>query len=198
MPLNTGHGHPPASNADGNSVPVPSPFKPVCVDLWWAVPGLLAGTSMPYVHPFRYDVETAALTDFDDELPVLWHSGIRAVVGLLNIPSAPETFRSAGFDYCWLPIVDGGIPTREQFEEFLRFMHKQAASRNPVVAHCVAGLGRTGVLLAAYLVTQGQDPQTAVLAVRSVRPGAVETRRQVEFLFEVESWRNAGELPSAI
>lgn len=198
MPLNTGHGRTPASNADGDSVPAPTPFKPVCIDLWWAVPGLLAGTSMPYVHPFRYDVETAALTDFDDELPVFWHSGIRAVVGLLNIPSAPETYRSAGFDYCWLPIVDGGIPTRAQFEEFLRFMQIQAAARHAVAAHCVAGLGRTGVLLAAFLVAQGQDPQSAVLAVRSVRPGAVETRRQVEFLFEVDRWRDAGELPPLI
>ncbi|WP_050026746.1 dual specificity protein phosphatase family protein [Verrucomicrobium sp. BvORR034] len=196
MPLNTGHGRSPATHANGDSLPAPAPFKPVCIDLWWAVPDLLAGMSMPYVHPFRYDVETAALTDFDDELPVLWHSGIRAIVGLLNIPGAPETFRSAGFDYCWLPIVDGGIPTREQFDEFLRFMRRQAASRHLVAAHCVAGLGRTGVLLAAYLVAQGQAPQSAVLAVRSVRPGAVETRRQVEFLFEVETWRDAGELPS--
>lgn len=193
MPLNTGHGRPLAPNTNG--APLPAPFKPVCIDLWWAVPDLLAGMSMPYVHPFRYDVETAALTDFDDELPVLWHSGIRAIVGLLNNPSAPETFRSAGFDYCWLPIVDGGIPTREQFDEFLRFMRRQAAARHLVAAHCVAGLGRTGVLLAAYLVAQGQAPQSAVLAVRSVRPGAVETRRQVEFLFEVETWRDAGELP---
>lgn len=172
----------------------PSPSRPVCVDLWWAVPDILAGSSMPYVHPLRYEAGAADLAEFEDELPVLWDAGIRGVIGLLNIPGAPGVYRSAGFDYCWLPMVDGGIPTRDQFTQFLDFMRQQVQSQLPVVAHCVAGLGRTGVLLAAYLVAQGQDPRPAVRQIRAVRPGAVETRRQLDFLYLVQQWRENGEL----
>ncbi|MEZ0390392.1 MAG: protein-tyrosine phosphatase family protein [Verrucomicrobium sp.] len=164
-----------------------------CVDLWWAVPGVLAGMSMPHVHPLRPEAGAVPIDTFDDELPVLWRVGIRGVVGLLNQPGAGPTFRAAGFDYCWLPITDGGVPTWEQFEEFLAFVKLQKATGHPVVAHCVAGLGRTGVLLAGYLVAEGSSPVEAVKQVREVRRGAVETRRQVDFLFEVEAWRASGQ-----
>jgi atypical dual specificity phosphatase len=48
----------------------------------------------------------------------------------------------------------------------------------PVAVHCASGLGRTGTLLAAFLVSQGATAEGAIERVRSVRPGSVETLEQ--------------------
>src|SRR6185437_4797303 len=61
-------------------------------DLWWVIPGVLAGTSMPFIHPARHDTPRAALDQFVDELPLLWKEGIRAVVSMLNNPGATRTY----------------------------------------------------------------------------------------------------------
>ena len=46
--------------------------------------------------------------------------------------------------------------------------------------HCGGGLGRTGTLLACYLVRQGLPAAEAIERVRAVRPGSVETRQQAQ------------------
>ena len=52
------------------------------------------------------------------------------------------------------------------------------AEGRPVVVHCRAGLGRTGTMLACYLVHRDSDPRVALAEVRTRRPGSVETWAQ--------------------
>ena len=151
-------------------------------DLWWVIPETLAGTSMPFVHPDRHETSGAALDAFNDELPALWQAGIRSVVCLLNMRSAEAAYVSAGFSFLCLPITDGLAPTKEQFQTFLDFTKQQNALGHGVAVHCVAGIGRTGTLLAGHLITAGMGADEAIARVRSLRPGAVETFAQMRFL----------------
>jgi hypothetical protein len=60
-------------------------------------------------------------------------------------------------------------------------------SKGRVAVHCHAGLGRTGALIACYLVYQKRvTADVAIGEVRSKRPGSVQTHGQVEVvkLFE--------------
>jgi hypothetical protein len=155
------------------------------LDIWWAIPGVLAGMSMPFIHPLRYETPGAALDAFPDELPALWEADIRAMVCLLNMPSAVDVYASAGVAFHLLPLADGTAPTFEQFQHFLAFVASQHALGHAVAVHCEAGIGRTGTLLAGFLIVSGSNLETAVTHVRSLRPGAIETNQQLQFLRSV-------------
>jgi hypothetical protein len=150
--------------------------------LWWVVPGVLAGMPMPYVHAERRLNGEGALNAYEDELPELYVAGIRAIVSLLNIPSDAAVFESAGFSFICLPVPDGGAPTLEQATEFVRFVDQQRAIGRAIAVHCEAGLGRTGTMLAAYLIAHGETAEKAIHRIREVERVAVETPRQLAFL----------------
>jgi hypothetical protein len=154
--------------------------------LWWVIPGVLAGMPMPFINPERRLNSGGALNAYDDELPELHSAGIRAVVGLLNIPSDAAVFEPAGFAFLCLPVPDGGPPTLEQATEFVRFVNEQRQLQRPVAVHCEAGLGRTGTMLAVYLIAQGDSAEAAIRRIREVEKGAVETSRQIQFLEQFE------------
>jgi len=136
--------------------------------LWWVIPEVLAGMPWPYVHRERRMNRGGALNAYPDKLPDLHAIGIRAVVSLLNIPSDAAVYESAGFAYLSLPIPDGGAPTLEQANKFVQFITAQRNANRPVVVHCEAGIGRTGTMLATYLISQGDDARTAITKVSAV------------------------------
>jgi atypical dual specificity phosphatase len=150
--------------------------------LWWVIPGVLAGMPMPFIHPERRMDGGGTLAAFEDELSDLHSAGVRGVVSLLNIPSDASVYESAGFSYLCLPVPDGGAPTFEQAEQFVRFVGEQRAAGRPVAVHCEAGLGRTGTLLATYLIAQGESAAAAIERVRAAEKVAVETPQQIRFL----------------
>ena len=150
--------------------------------LWWIIPNVLAGMPMPFIHPERRLNSGGALDEYEDELPELYSSGVRAVVSLLNIPSDATVFESAGFRFLCLPVPDGGTPTIEQAREFIRFVDQQRRVQSPVAVHCEAGLGRTGTMVAVYLISQGETAGAAIRRIREVEKVAVETPRQIQFL----------------
>jgi Polymorphic toxin system, DSP-PTPase phosphatase len=158
------------------------------LDLWWVEPGKLAGMPMPLIATARRENPTSPLNAYDDDLLLLDAVGIRAVVGMLNIPIDSVIYRSAGFAHHLMPIPDGGVPTREQFEEYLRFVRGQLQAGNPTAVHCAAGLGRTGTVLAGYLIAEGVPVERAISIIRAARPGAIETRQQIYFLQSLRDW----------
>jgi atypical dual specificity phosphatase len=150
--------------------------------LWWVIPGALAGMPMPFIHPERRLNMGGALKTYEDELPALHTAGVRAVASLLNIPSDAAVYESAGFAFKCLPVPDGGAPTPEQAQDFIAFVDRQLTDHRPVAVHCEAGLGRTGTMLATYLISQGDSPELAISRVRAAESSAVETPRQIQFL----------------
>ena len=152
--------------------------------IWWVIPGLLAGMPMPFLHPERRLNQGGALHEFNDDLPALYASGIRGITCLLNIATDAAIYSSAGFAFQCLPVPDGFPPSIEQAQMFIHFVNDHRARNQAVAVHCEAGLGRTGTMLALYLVAQGATPVEAISAVRRVEGSSIETARQVEFVHQ--------------
>jgi atypical dual specificity phosphatase len=150
--------------------------------LWWVIPEVLAGMPMPFIQIERRLNHGGPLDAFNDELHDLYAAGIRAVVSLLNIPSDKPVYESAGFAFLCLPVSDGAAPTIDQVREFTNFVDAQRAMNNPVAVHCEAGLGRTGTMIAAYLIAKGEPVMSAIARVRAAESKAIETVTQIQFL----------------
>jgi len=150
--------------------------------LWWLIPGVLAGMRLPFIHPQRFERRNLPLDSCEDDLPVLYAAGIRAVVSLLDTPSDVHVYSRTGFTFRCIPIHTGDAPSRAQTMQFVHFVNEQRAQSKPVAVHCQGGLGRTGTLMAAFLIAGGDDTVTAIVRVRDAESKAIETARQVEFL----------------
>lgn len=141
--------------------------------------------SMPFFHPERWAKSgDSPVQAYRDDLRVLADLNIRAVACLLNTPQAEAIYSAAGIGFLCLPIVDGSAPTVRQVRQFVQFVDEHQAHDEAVAVHCAAGLGRTGTMLAAYLIAKGSAAPSAIQTVRRVQSGTIETRRQVEFLHE--------------
>ena len=59
-----------------------------------------------------------------------------------------------------------------------------------VLVHCRGGLGRAGTIASRLLIELGMAPKTAIARVRAVRPGAIETCAQKEYVLAIASARD--------
>jgi atypical dual specificity phosphatase len=78
------------------------------------------------------------------------------------------------------PLEDMEPPTQDQLDRCVSAITKAMEKNMGVAVHCGAGLGRTGVVLAAWLVSRGLSATTAIAKVRRLRPHSIETDEQAE------------------
>ncbi len=121
-------------------------------------------------------------TEFDFES--IKQEGIDTIISLTGTPLNPQTVGRLGFEYMHSHI--SGAPTLDQLNEIIRFINEQNSSSRSVLVHCAEGMGRTGTVLAAYLVSHGFGADEAIRHVREKRPGSILTTEQETAIHEFQ------------
>lgn len=144
-------------------------------DLNWIVPGKLLALSDPQRRP---EVKASR---FSRLRKYFRQSGVKGVVRLnkddnmarYGLIYDARCFTANGFTHNDLYYEDGGIPTKAIIKKFTRVVDQCDGA---VAVHCRAGLGRTGTLIACYLIRQYRfSAAEAVGWLRICRPGSVST-----------------------
>lgn len=139
--------------------------------LWSVLPNKLYGMPVPE----------------EKDLKNLAQAGIKSIVCLLEDNSNIENYNKNGFKNLWLPVADDKAPTFEQVEKLVEFIDEQNKNNNPVAIHCQGGKGRTGTLIASYLIAKGASFDEAMEKIEANQPNAIKKDFQINFLKELSN-----------
>lgn len=138
----------------------------------WVVPDRLAASGQPARGRPLHEVEAYV---------ELWSLGVRAVLSLLEIPPPVGVIEEAGLKSLHFPVRDLRAPSDVAgFARVVDEMNELIKGGMPVLVHCYAGIGRTGMCLATWFARHGGlTPQQAAREVRRLRPMSIETAGQM-------------------
>ena len=100
-----------------------------------------------------------------------------------GVESLAAAVTAAGLTHRQDALLDQRAATSEQMDNIARWLDDALAAGGKVVLHCVAGLGRSGMVAASYLTRKGVSADAAITLVREQRsPRAIETAVQEAFV----------------
>lgn len=131
-------------------------------------------------------------------IATLQQNRCQTVVRACEAQCDESPLEAAGISLTALEFDDGTAPPADIVASWCALIRRTAAasaaetSETPSIAvHCIAGLGRSPVLVAIGLIELGASPLDAVRRVREARPGAIN-QPQLRFLQTYKASRSKG------
>lgn len=153
-------------------------YRRAVLNFSFVVPRTLAGMARP-----------GLFGQLGEDLAFIKSEGIKAILSLSELPLDENLLHAEGFSYLHVPVGDFTAPTLEQVEQCVSFIDRMIEEENkPVAIHCGAGCGRTGTILACYLVKKASTAEKAIENVRSKRPCSIETDTQRVLVYRYEEY----------
>ena len=81
-------------------------------------------------------------------------------------------FESIGIKYFNIPVDNYFAPELEQIDTAIEYIKSHITTDNNILIHCKEGVGRSSLIIIAYLITTGLDLFESMEIVKSNRWGA--------------------------
>jgi atypical dual specificity phosphatase len=161
---------------------VPAPSLPYRSDsqgppgFRWLIDGRLGGVRQP-----------GLFGDIEQDLAALRRVGATVLVSLTERPlPVAALLERFGLRHHWLPIPDMGVPDLAEAAALCGAMEREIGAGAVVIYHCLAGHGRTGLMLVAHLIHRGMTSSQALAHARGRKSQWVQSLIQEQFLWDLE------------
>ena len=156
-------------------------------DVWRKVHGTVTGRPDKFSWLIKSKLAGSGIPTSINEVQWVLDQGIKSVVTIREEPLDESWTRD--INYLHVLSNDMGVPEFNDLIHTVDFIHRRITSNEPVLVHCLAGMGRTGVILACYLVKyQNMSADEATQKVRKERPGSIQSYPQEEIIFQFETF----------
>lgn len=99
--------------------------------------------------------------------------GINCVIDMRSESLFDESlFESIGIKYFNIPVDNYFAPELEQIDTAIEYIKSHITTDNNILIHCKEGVGRSSLIIIAYLITTGLDLFESMEIVKSNRWGA--------------------------
>ena len=152
-------------------------------DVWRKVHGAVTGKPDNFSWLLENKLAGSAIPTSIDEVQWAIDQGVKSIVTIREEPLDDSWIKDV--NYLHVHSNDMGVPEFDDLVNTVDFIHKRITSNEPVMVHCLAGMGRTGTVLACYLIKhQKMSADEAIQKVREERPGSIQSFPQEEIIFQ--------------
>jgi len=149
--------------------------------------GMITGKPDNFSWIIEEKLAGSAIPTSKDEIDWIKQEGVRSIVTIREEPLEDEWIKDV--NYLHVHSNDMGIPEFSDLVNSVDFIHQRITNDEPVMVHCLAGLGRTGTILACYLIKyEDMTADDAIEKVRRERHGSIQSFSQEEIIFRFEKF----------
>jgi len=156
-------------------------------DVWRKVHGTVTGRPDKFSWLIENKLAGSGIPTSINEVEWVIEQGVKSIVTIREEPLDDDWVKDV--NYLHVHSNDMGVPEFDDLTHTIDFIHSRITNNEPVMVHCLAGMGRTGTLLACYLVKyQKMSADDAIQKVRKERPGSIQSYPQEEMIFQFEKF----------
>lgn len=106
---------------------------------------------------------------------------------VLNVTAEISPLSKPGQSYRRVPMLDLVAPSLSQLQTAVEELDQMTQRNEPVLVHCALGLSRSALVIAAWLLHNGQasNLDEAVSLIKKVRPDCVINKAQLDVLAQI-------------
>ena len=149
--------------------------------------GMITGKPDNFSWIIEEKLAGSAIPTSKEEIDWIKQEGVKSIVTIREEPLEDEWIKDV--NYLHVHSNDMGIPEFSDLVNSVDFIHQRITNDEPVMVHCLAGLGRTGTILACYLIKyEDMTADDAIQKVRRERHGSIQSFSQEEIIFRFEKF----------